>query len=275
MPHFLSRDSNVIHFDDQGAGPPMVFLHGWSLSGAVWRPQVESLSSRYRCLTMDLRGHGLSGAPDSGYRLEDLASDVAGLFAHLELSGAAVVGWSLGAVVALAAYPLLHEKLAGMALVSGTPKFTAIPEYSCALSPKEPRVLGLRLKKDFTKACEGFFQGMFTREEVSSAEYERIETEYFREAERPQYHAAVQTLDTLSAADVRGSLAAIDVPVLLAHGSCDAICPAAASRWMAERIPDAMLKILDRAGHAPMLTRPTELNGILNTFLERVYEGDR
>lgn len=275
MPNFLSRHSSAIHYEDQGEGPPIVFLHGWSLSGAVWRSQVERFSSRYRCITMDLRGHGLSGAPDSGYGMEELASDVAGLFAHLELSRVAVVGWSLGAVVALAAYSLLRERLAGLALVSGTPKFTAAGEYSCALTSKEPRVLGLRLKRDLDGACRGFFQGMFTADEVSCAGYEQIETEYFRGADRLPCHAAVQTLDALASADLRGSLASIGVPVLLAHGSGDAICPAEASRFMSERIPGAMLKILDGAGHAPMLTRPRELNGILDTFFERVYAGNR
>jgi pimeloyl-[acyl-carrier protein] methyl ester esterase len=131
------------------------------------------------------------------------------------------------------------------------------------------------LKKDFAKACEGFFRGMFTGAELSSAGYELIEAEYFHSTRRPPCHAALQALDTLAAADVRGSLATVDVPVLLAHGAGDAICPADASRWMAKALPDASLAILEGAGHAPMLTRASELNGILDDFLERVYEGDR
>jgi len=185
------------------------------------------------------------------------------------------VGWSLGAMVALAACPSLHDRLAGMVLVSGTPKFTTTPDYPCALSHKEPRVLGLRLKKDCAKACGEFFRGMFTGEEISSVEYERIESGFFHETQLPPFHAAFQTLDTLAAADLRDRLATIDVPVLLVHGSRDAICPADASRYMSERMPGAMLKILDGAGHAPMLTRASEFNGILHAFLERMYESDK
>lgn len=270
----MSHDNTAIHFEEQGAGPHLVFLHGWSMSSSVWRCQIQSLSTRYRCLAIDLRGHGQSSAPDGGYAMESLASDLANLFELLDIRGATLVGWSLGAMIALAAFPALRDRLSSMALVSGTPKFSATPDYPFALSPKEPRVLGFRLKRDFEKACEEFFFGMFTHEERSLIDYERIDREFFRESRRPPCHAAVRSLETLVAADLRDGLNAVDVPVLLVHGAADQICPVDASRFMAERFPFATLIILDGAGHAPMLTRSTELTAILDAFLERIYEGN-
>lgn len=272
MPHFLSSDTTAIHFEDQGAGQPVVFLHGWSLSCSVWRAQCQALSSRYRCLAPDLRGHGSSAAPDGGYSLESLVSDLAGLLEHLDIRRATVVGWSLGAMVALAAFPELRGRLSSLVLVSGTAKFTTAPGYPCALSPKEPRVLGLRLKRDREKAYHEFFNGMFPDEERNLIEAERIAGEFLRIAPKPPCHAAAQSLETLAAADLRDSLQGVDVPVLLVHGSSDPICPVDASRFMAIRLPHATLKVLDGAGHAPMLTRVVELNSILNDFLERIHE---
>ena len=272
MPHFLSSGTSAIHYQDLGAGPPVVFLHGWSLTGSVWRAQLQALSCRYRCLAPDLRGHGSSAAPDDGYGLENLVSDLAGLLEHLDIRRATVVGWSLGAMVALAAFPELRGRLSSLVLVSGTAKFTAAPDYPCALSPKEPRVLGLRLKRDRDKACAEFFNGMFPDEERILIDSERIAVEFLRNAPKPPCHAAARSLETLAAADLRESLQGVEVPVLLVHGSGDPICPVDASRFMALRLPRGTLKVLDGACHAPMLTRTAEFNAILNDFLERIHE---
>jgi pimeloyl-[acyl-carrier protein] methyl ester esterase len=272
MPNFPSRDTTAIHFEDQGTGPPVVFLHGWSLSSSVWRSQVQALSTRYRCLAPDLRGHGRSAAPDDGYSLENFVSDLAGLLEHLDIRRATVVGWSFGALVALAAFSELRERLSSLVLVSGTAKFSAAPDYPCALSPKEPRVLGLRLKRDREKAYEEFFFGMFPDEERSLIDSERIEGEFLKEIPRPPCHAAARSLETLATADLRDTLHGVDVPVLLVHGTSDRICPVDASRFMAMRLPRSTLKVLDGAGHAPMLTRAAELNALLNDFLERIHE---
>lgn len=253
----------------------MVFLHGWSQSASAWRSIVRSLSGSYRCVVMDLRGHGRSAAPDDGYAMERLVSDLTGLLDHLSLQRPAVIGWSLGAMVAVAAFPALREKLSSLVLVAGTPKFSSTTDYPFALSPKEPRVLGLRLKRDPERTWQDFFRGMFTTEERSSSHYEKVEKEFFVDAPRPSRHGAARSLETLATADLRGVLDTVDVPVLLVHGSGDPICPVGASRFMAERIPGAVLHELDGAGHAPMLSRTVALSSILDKFLEGVYEGDR
>ncbi|MGA2150913.1 MAG: alpha/beta fold hydrolase, partial [Geobacteraceae bacterium] len=75
--------------------------------------------------------------------------------------------------------------------------------------------------------------------------------------------------------DIREKLPAIDRPVLLIHGSADTICPPSVARYLAERLPDARLVMLDGAGHAPFLSRPDEFNAILRKFLqEEVYGRD-
>ncbi|MEA5113551.1 MAG: alpha/beta hydrolase [Geobacteraceae bacterium] len=275
MPDFLSSAATSIHYEVSGEGPFLVFLHGWSQSGSVWRALVRSLSPRYRCLVSDLRGHGLSASPGDGYAMENLVADLAGLLDHFDMRDVTVIGWSLGAMVALAAFPALRERLSSLVLVSGTAKFTSEPGYPCALSPREPRVLGHRLQRDSEKAREEFFRGMFTSGERSSTDHARIEEEFFTVAPKPSRHGAARSLETLATADLRAGLDAVDIPVILVHGSDDSICPVGSSRFMAERLPNATLKVLDGAGHAPMLTRAAELGEILTTFLGKVYEGNR
>lgn len=99
MPFLETSGSVALHYDEAGEGFPLVFIHGWAMSGNVWAYQ-RPLAERFRVITLDLRGHGKS-SPASSYAFGDFASDVALLFDRLGLRRAALVGWSLGAQVAL------------------------------------------------------------------------------------------------------------------------------------------------------------------------------
>jgi pimeloyl-ACP methyl ester esterase len=271
MPYITAGDNTVIHFESVGTGPPLVFIHGWSMSGSVWRLLQRKLSPGYRFITVDLRGHGGSSAAVSGYGMDDFSSDIKKLFEALELENATLVGWSLGALVSIAAGAALQERLTSLVLVSGTPKFTISEDYPCGLSSTEPRGLSLRLKRNPQKALENFFRSMFTREELADNRYDQMSEEITASGKSPGENAAILSLKTLAAADLRTLLPGIKVPVLLLHGSRDTICLPDASRYMANRIPDSTLVIVEGAGHAPMLSKPTELAQEMGRFLGRVY----
>jgi pimeloyl-ACP methyl ester carboxylesterase len=100
-------DSNSvrIHYTDEGAGEPVILVHGFAVNGDLnWRKPhvVDALSKDFRVITMDLRGHGLSGKPhDPGQYGMEMVKDVVRLMDHLYLSKAHVVGYSLGGAVTL------------------------------------------------------------------------------------------------------------------------------------------------------------------------------
>jgi len=271
MPFIETSAGVEIYYEETGKGRPLVMLHGWSGSGRVWRFQQE-LAASCRLILPDLRGHGRSKSPPSGYLLVDLADDVVFLFEQLELTDAVLLGWSLGSQVALAVFPHLRERLGGLVLVGATPRFTATEGYPHGLSATALRGMGLRLSKAFNRTMEEFFRGMFAEGELSHEQENRINREIALEGRLPEPAVAHATLDILASTDLREKLPAIDRPVLLIHGSADNICPPGAARYLAERLPDARLVELDGAGHAPFLSRPDEFNAILRKFLqEEVY----
>ena len=174
MPFCETKDSVTIYYDDTGRGHPLVFVHGWSFSGAVWRMQREFFSTRYRCVSPDLRGHGNSSAPSSGYGVQELAADMSSLIESLDLRGVTLVGWSLGVLVALSAYPGLKERLAALVFVSGTPKFTASEDFPFGLPAKETRGLALRLRRNRESALEDFSRMMFAPHELSGHNFDNV-----------------------------------------------------------------------------------------------------
>jgi pimeloyl-ACP methyl ester esterase len=271
---FIETSGINIYYEETGEGRPLVMLHGWAGSGRLWHFQRE-LSDTCRLVIPDLRGHGRSSAPASGNLLEDLAGDIVTLFERFDLQDVLLLGWSLGSQVALAAFPRLRERISGLVLVGATPRFTAMNGYPHGLSSNELRGMEIRLRRDFNGTMREFFQGMFAAGELSREQAERINREIVMGGDLPVPAVARAALEILSTADLREMLPSIDRPVLIIHGSVDAICPPGVARFMAERLPNARLELFDGAGHAPCLSRPEEFNAILRDFLkEQVYDRD-
>ena len=91
-----------VHYQQVGEGPDVVFVHGITGNLAIWHLHiVPALADRFRVLTYDLRGHGYTDTPPTGYSLDDMAEDLAGLLDALELEQPVVVGHSYGADIAL------------------------------------------------------------------------------------------------------------------------------------------------------------------------------
>lgn len=102
MPKALLSSGIRIHYQQVGAGPDLVMVHGISGNLAVWHLRlVPALSARFRVLTYDLRGHGHSDTPPSGYSPDAMATDLVELLDALDIARPVVMGHSYGADVAL------------------------------------------------------------------------------------------------------------------------------------------------------------------------------
>src|SRR5262245_11238673 len=89
----------TIAYSDQGTGLPIVFLHAFPLNRTMWATQENALSSQFRIITLDLRGHGKSDAPLWRYTLDQSADDVRALLDHLSIQQAVLVGLSMGGYI--------------------------------------------------------------------------------------------------------------------------------------------------------------------------------
>lgn len=250
---------------DRGSGPPLVLLHGWSLGAAVFDGMPEAITEGRRVVAPELRGHGAS--PASGpFTLGDLAGDLARLLEDLDLRGASLLGWSLGAQVALAALPRIRPRVARLALVSATPCFTVRDDWPHGVPGRAVESLALRVRRDAPRAAARFFDGMFAEGELDGEARARA-TGIRGAIPAPEPAAALAGLEILATADLRPALGAVDLPVLVIHGERDPVCPPGAGRALAAAIPGARLRELPGAGHAPFLSRPEAFAAALRPFL--------
>lgn len=117
----LNANGINLHFDDAGSGPPIVLVHGFADSGLLWRPQLEHFQDRFRLITMDMRGHGRTGAPqDLGlYTQDQVVEDVRAIMDHVGVERAVVGGHSLGGYTALRFVQRYPDRVRGL-ILSGT-----------------------------------------------------------------------------------------------------------------------------------------------------------
>ena len=106
-----------LHYTEQGQGTPVVFLHGYPFSSAIWHEQ-QRLSDHFRVITPDLRGHGQSPTPLGVYQMDLMARDVFALLDSLEIAQAIIMGHSLGGYVTLAGWRIAPERFLAMGLIA-------------------------------------------------------------------------------------------------------------------------------------------------------------
>ncbi|WP_191577489.1 alpha/beta fold hydrolase [Achromobacter insolitus] len=247
-------------------GPPVVFVHGLLGSHLNWEAQLASPGlQRYRLITYDLRGHGLSGKPLDAAAYSDgrrWADDLAAVITATGAQNPVVVGWSLGAAVTtnyLAAYG--DAQIAGAVYVGGVieldPKQIAPHPalYRDMVSPDlkthldaEREFIGLC----FTQAPDDVtFQRLLANAAMASFDMQ----------------AAVQSM-TVEAARGLGSARK---PLLLIYGAKDALVQPAPSIDRARALnPQVRSKIYAASGHAPFMEEADRFNRDLAAFVDSV-----
>jgi non-heme chloroperoxidase len=120
MPLIQSRDGASIHCDIRGDGPVnLIFLHGWGGDGATWSGVIKHLDgARYRSIVMDLRGHGKSGVPETGYSIQDFSEDVLAVADHVGAKTFVLAGFSSGGKLACYLAAKYSDRVASLVLVA-------------------------------------------------------------------------------------------------------------------------------------------------------------
>ena len=253
MPFAAAADRTQLHFTDWGdpGAQPLLLVHGFGVNQTMWNNQIPAfLDAGLRCVTFDRRGHGRSDVPGRGYDLDTLAADVASVAGHLDLSGAVLVGHSLGGAEAVR-YLSAHagSRIAGLVLSApSAPMLRSAPGNADGISP-EVIALGRQALRDDA----GAVVQSFTTEAFLGPGH--TISPPLADAARRQFvdlplQVLLATFDTNAAVDLRADLAGISVPALVIHGDADQNNPLELTgRRAARLIPGARLVVLQGAGH--------------------------
>ena len=254
-----------LHVESVGAGPPLVLVHGWAMHGGLWSPLVAHVARRFRVHVVDRPGHGHSATVEP-FTLDAIAAELRHAF-DTESERALVVGWSLGAFVAMTWALAAPERIARLVLVGATPRFVAAVDWPHAMACDTLRRFHDELRVAYRLTLNRFLALQVHGSEHGRAALSAMRAQLFARGD-PSAAVLESSLDVLASADLRERAHAIGVPTLVVAGARDALTPPQAGAWLAQAIPGARLATIDGAAHAPFLSHPREFTAALDEFLD-------
>ena len=263
--HVLHLDGVDIHYVDKGHGPAIVLIHGLGGSLYNFRYNIPALAGQLRVLALDLKGFGYSTRPlGADYSQTAQAQLVADFMDRLGVGRAAVLGHSLGGAIALRLAALFPQRVARLILVASAPPVRLVPPLGdAALRPILRLGSALVLHQPGLREAvlrSGFYDPSFVTPEM---------LEEFRRVGRIRGSAeAIVRVLLDSARDEPLDLAQIRQPTLLLWGAGDRAVGLRLARWFQTQLPDARLRVIDRARHMVIEERAGESNAAILSFLQ-------
>jgi non-heme chloroperoxidase len=280
MPIINAIDGTEIYYKDWGTGQPVVFSHGWPLTGDAWEDQMLFLAEHgYRCIAHDRRGHGRSGQSWDGNDMDTYADDLAALVQTLNLKDAIHVGHSTGGGEVTRYIGRHGTDRVGMAVLIG-----AVPPIMLK-TPANPGGLPIEVfdeiragvladRSQYFKDLSAPFYGA---NRPGSKVSQGLRDSLWMQSMQGGLNAAYDCIKAFSETDFTEDLRKFDIPTLILHGDDDQIVPIDASARISSKLVDnAKLVIYEGAPHGLCSTLKNRVNQeLLAFFKEGVTEGKR
>ena len=242
------------------AVPDYVLLPGWSMPAASLSPLAQRLDGRSRLL--DLPGQGER-------RDETMPDSMAGLARALEHElhdGAVLLGWSLGALAALAITARGRVQPAALVLITPTPRFLAGTDWPHGIDPALLARYEDAVQVDAEAVRDEFTSLLLLGDARRGATLQQLR-ELRRRVPAPAAAALAAGLRILREADLRAACATLTTPALVVAGGGDRVTPAGAAHWLGATLQHATIVELGSAGHALPMSHAAELAAAVNGFL--------
>jgi 3-oxoadipate enol-lactonase len=250
-----------------GDGPPVVLLHPFPANHEIWLAAAGALSTRYRVVMPDLRGHGDSEVGVGPATMAKHAGDISRICDEEDIGRAAFAGVSIGGYILFEFWRRLRGRIAALVLA----------DTRAQAETADSRANRLRSAAEVLEhGSEPFFDTMIPKllgkTTVASrpdlvAEVRRMMRKMSPEDINLVQQGMAERPDSLT------TLKTINVPTLILVGGEDTVTTIADAEMMRQNIPGAQLNVIERAGHYAVYERSEEAGNILRQFLDAVYHG--
>ena len=271
MPTITTGDGTQIYYKDWGTGQPVVFSHGWPLSGDAWEDQMVFLAAHgYRCIAHDRRGHGRSSQPWGGNEMDTYADDLAALMDALDLRDAVLVGHSTGGGE-VARYIGRHgtSRVAKAVMVGAVPPIMLKTEANPGGLPMDV-FNGIRagVTADRSQFFKDLTTPFFGANRPGSKVSQGMRDTFWLLGMQGGLKNELDCIKAFSETDFTEDLKKFDVPTLIIHGDDDQIVPIDASaRRSAELVKGSILKVYAGGDHGLAATHKDQVNADLLAFI--------
>lgn len=271
MNFITTKDATKIAYKDWGKGQPILFSHGWPLTGDAWEAEMLFFGQNgYRVIAHDRRGHGKSDQPWDGNNMDQYADDLAELLEKLDLKNLVMVGHSTGGGE-VAHYIGRHgsKRVAKVVLVGAVPplmlKTDANPEGTPIGVFNDIRKGTAANRSQFFKDLTIPFYG-FNRPGTKTND--GLRESFWLMGMQGGIKGQYECIHEFSEVDYTADLRKIDKPTLVIHGDDDQIVPIAASaEKTAKIVKNSQLKVYKGGSHGLAQVDPDTFNADLLAFV--------
>jgi 3-oxoadipate enol-lactonase len=256
---FVENQGAKIYWDEEGSGEPLLLIMGLSYPSYMWHRTRPLLTQTYRTIALDNRGVGQSDVPHGVYSIALMASDASAVLDVTGVSSAHVFGVSMGGMIAqefALQYPQrVRSLILGCTAAGGPHAVHATPE-----------VLEILMRQGMTpeEAKEAIIPFIYD----SGTPRVRIDEDMtIRMKWYPTAQGYMGQLQGIIGWEAYSRIAQITAPTLVIHGETDMLIPPANARLISERIPNAKLVLIPRAGHIFETDQPALANRAILEYL--------
>ncbi|OQP63564.1 alpha/beta hydrolase [Niastella vici] len=266
---FIEVEKNVkLHVTDLGEGSPVVLIHGWPLSDAMYEYQYQELVEKgFRVIGITLRGFGKSDKPYGKYNYDVYADDIKIVLDKLNIQKATIGGFSMGGAISIhyvAKYNAAH--VAKLALFgAAAPVWTKRTDYPYGFTKETVNELIALSKTNRPQLLENFGKIFAASETALSPGIGNWLSGINMEASP---YAATQSLIALRDTDLRPELSKISIPTVIFHGVKDKICEFALAEQMHKGIKNSTIVPFENSGHGLFVEEREKFNNELIKFIK-------
>jgi 3-oxoadipate enol-lactonase len=237
--------------------PPIVLLHALGTHSGLWAGLLPHLA-HLRCLLIDLRGHGLSDAPNPPYSMGGMVHDVEAVMDHFALKDAVVLGVSLGGLIAQGLAIKRLDLVRGLVLSNTAAKIGGPALWQSRIDAVAQGGL--------VPYADGAMQRMLGPQWQTAPQMQGLREMLLA----TQVQGWIGAAHAIAGADFYTPISALHLPTLVIAGARDGTTPPDLVRETADLIPSAQFHLMQGVGHLPMLEKPAAFAEILLPFLARI-----
>jgi 3-oxoadipate enol-lactonase len=261
--HLTTSVNNAnLSYDDVGEGNiPIIFLHGFPFSKAMWEVQINFLKTSTRVIAYDIRGFGKSRDEESSLSIDLFSDDLIKFMDHLSIEKAVVCGLSMGGFISLNAIKKFPSRFEALILCD-----TQCIADTADVKKNRYKAIEQIEADGVTDFNEGFIQKVFHKDSFINKKelVEKLRSVVFSNSK----HIISTGLRALAErSETCSILSGISIPTLIICGREDEVTPLAQSEFMHKNIKGSILRVIDHAGHVSNLEQPLEFNKHLINFL--------
>lgn len=255
---FMTSDGVRLVYDDEGAGEPVILIHGYACRRGHWEYQREALLAEgYRVVALDLRGFGESARPSHGLLLARLGQDLRELIEHLDLDGTTLVCHSMGCNVALAMFTVSgFERVSHFVPIDQSPKIINDETWPWGVRNMTWGKLQDALHWRIDWLNESNEPPLPPHSQMGQEPFDRFD------------HAPVfKLLENHMCSDWRDTLPRIAIPTWVVTSRHTTYYDIEGMQWYADEVQDGRLSVFERSGHNIHVSEADEFNRQLLEFI--------